>query len=91
MDVIKQHIGVRALIVFDIAVRFPFGLLKMCSSRGAGKIIPKIVRIPKCLYLTVYIMISLITMCKVIAKNTPDAFKRIPDLFWRAPKPENRV
>jgi len=28
---------------------------------------------------------------KLQAKNTPDAFKRVPDLFWRGPGPENRV
>jgi len=24
-------------------------------------------------------------------KNTPDAIEHVPDLFWRAPAPENKV
>jgi len=29
--------------------------------------------------------------CKFDATNTPDAFKHVPDLFWKGPGPENLV
>jgi len=40
-------------------------------------------KIPKCLDLIDFQMILPIVICKFDAKNTPDAFKHVPDLFWR--------
>jgi len=61
---------------------------------------PKIIKIPKCSDLVGYNMVLLISICKLDAKTNPDAFKHVPDLFWRArgrktefrdPWPEIRV
>jgi len=40
-------------------------------------------KIPKCSDLIDFLMILPISICKFDAKHTPDAFKHIPDPFWR--------
>jgi len=54
---------------------------KMDFPRRAGKRIPKIVKSQKCSELIDFLMILPIPICKFDAKNTPDAFKHVPDLF----------
>ena len=74
MDVIKQHM-----------VRFSFwlGFSKMCSPMFSPKCLElhQSVAIQKCWDLTDYTMALPISTCKLDVKNTPDASKRVPDLF----------
>jgi len=42
---------------------------------------PKMMEISKCLDLTGYTMVIPIFICRVIARNTPDAFQHVPDPF----------
>jgi len=52
---------------------------------GLAKELPTMIKIPKCLNLTECPLVSHITTYKPdVKKNTPDAFRHVPDLFWRA-------
>jgi len=55
----------------------------MYFPRRAGKRTPKIVKSQNVQILFDFPMILPISICKFDAKNTPDAFKHAPDLFWR--------
>jgi len=57
---------------------------KMCSRRSAGQRTQSC-KMPKWLDLIVYLMCLHIFAYKCDARNTPDAFKLVPDLFRRAP------
>jgi len=57
------------------------GLSKMCSPRRAGKRPPKIVKIQKCLDLIGDTMVLPLSTYKIDAKNIPDTFRPVPDLF----------
>ena len=75
MDVIKQH-----MVRFSFWVRFS----KKRSPRRARKRTPLNDKIPKCLDLIDCTMVLPISKCKFDAKQIPDAFQHVPDLFWRA-------
>ena len=64
---------------------------KMYFPRRALERIPEIIKIPKCSDFVCYNTVLLMSIFKFDAKNTPYAFKHVPDLFWSAPGPENRV
>ena len=59
--------------------------------QGLAKEFPQFVKIHKCLNLIDCTMVLPIFTCKFDVKNTPDAFQHVPDMFRRAPGPENRV
>ena len=54
---------------------------EMCSHRRAGKRTPQNVEIPECFDLIECPMVLHISTSKFDARNTPDAFKHVPDLF----------
>ena len=63
----------------------------MCSPEALTKELPQMLKIIKCLDSIDCTMILTISTCKFDAQNTPDAFKHIPDLFCKAPGPQNMV
>ena len=69
------------MVVFSFWVRFS----QMCSPRKAGNIVPRNDKQTKCSDRTMVLPIATLPN----AKNTPNAFKHVPDLFLRAPGPEN--
>ena len=54
---------------------------KCILPRGLAKEPPKMLKIPKCVDIIGYTMVLTILTCNFYAKNTPDAFKHVPDLF----------
>ena len=52
---------------------------------GLAKEPPEMLKISKRLDSIDFMMVVTTPTCKFDAKITPDAFKHVPDLFWRAP------
>jgi len=63
----------------------------MCSPRKAGTRIPPNWKNPQPLDLIDFTMVLHISTCKFDATNSQNAVQHDPDMFWRAPGPENMV
>ena len=64
---------------------------KCVLPEGLAKEPLKIMKINTYLVFIGYTMVLTISTRKLDATNTPDAFKHVPDLFWRAQGLENKV
>jgi len=58
-----------------------FFFSEMCCPRTPGKRTPKLEKRPNCLDIIDGATVLHTSICKFNAKNTPDAFKHVPDLF----------
>jgi len=56
---------------------------KMYFPRRAGKRTPIIVKSPNVRILSIFVWFYLFPYANSMQKNTPHAFKHVPDLFWR--------
>jgi len=63
------------------SVFFWGGFRKCNSPEGLAKETPKIMTIQRCFDMTGYTMALTIFICELDAKNNPDTFKPVPDLF----------